>query len=117
LPRPRQRADVARYAAPAVFLAAITIAILLVRAGLNDAGDGGSTSVVVTSTATTTNGTTTTRARKTARKPKKRFYVIQSGDTFGTVAAKFDTTVEALQALNPDVSSNSLTVGQRIRVK
>jgi len=43
--------------------------------------------------------------------------VIQSGDTFGTVAAKFDTTVEALQALNPDVSTNSLSVGQRIRVK
>ena len=43
--------------------------------------------------------------------------MIQSGDTFGTVAAKFDTTVEALQALNPDVSTNSLSVGQRIRVK
>jgi LysM repeat protein len=33
------------------------------------------------------------------------------------VAARFSTTVEALQALNPGVSSNSLTVGEKIRVK
>jgi LysM repeat protein len=100
-----------------VFLAAVTIAVLLVRAGLDDDGNATSTTIPVSTAAATTSATGTIRERPPARKPKPRFYVIESGDTFGTVAAKFDTTVETLQALNPGVSSNSLTVGQRIRVK
>lgn len=100
-----------------MFLAAVTIAIVLVRAGLDSSNGGGSPSVVVSTASPTTKPATTGRARRTPKRPKRRFYVIQSGDTFGTVAAKFGTTIEALQALNPDTSSNSLTVGQRIRVK
>jgi LysM repeat protein len=42
---------------------------------------------------------------------------VQSGDTFGSVATKVQISVEELQALNPGVSSNSLQVGQRLRVK
>lgn len=107
----------ARYAAPIVFLAAFTIAVLLVRAGLSDDGGATTTTVPVSTAAATTSATGTVTERRPAKKPKAQYYVIESGDTFGTVAAKFDTTVEALQALNPGVSSTSLTVGQRIRVK
>ncbi len=118
MPPRRQRESLARYAAPAVFLAAITVAVLLVRAGLNrDGASGSMTAVPVSTAAATTSPTATTPGRKPARKPKKQFYVIESGDSFGTVAEKFGTSVEALQALNPGVSSNALTVGQRIRVK
>ena len=95
----------------------MTIAVLLVRAGLDDDGAANTTSVPVSTAAATTAATGTVRERPPARKPKPQFYVIEAGDTFGTVATKFDTSVEALQALNPGVSSNSLTVGQRIRVK
>ena len=104
----------ARYAAPAVFLAAVTIAVLLVRAGLDDDGP---TSTLPAATAPATTSTAAVSQKEPTRKPKPRYYVVQSGDTFGTIAAQFETTVEALQALNPEVSSNSLTVGQRIRVK
>jgi LysM repeat protein len=112
------REDVARYAAPAAFLLAVTILVWLVQAGLN----GGKTSsrpttVPVSTAAATTSATTTTPAATAPTTPTKQFYVIQSGDTFGVVAGKFNTTVEALQALNPDASSNSLTIGQKIRVK
>jgi LysM repeat protein len=113
----RQRPTAARYAAPAVFLAAITIAILLVKAGLSGSDETTSTTVPVSTAAATTSAATTAPTRPPARKPKPVYYEIESGDTFGTIAAKFATSVEALQALNPDVSSNSLTVGQRIRVK
>lgn len=111
------RAWIARFAAPAAFLLAVTIAVLLVRSALADGEGGGSSTVPVSTAAATTSATRTTPQRRPARKPARRFYVIESGDTFGTVADRFDTTVEALQALNPDVSSNSLVVGQRIRVK
>ena len=110
------RAWGARVAAPAAFLLAVTVAFLLVRSALRD-DDAGSKTVPVSTAAATTSKTKTTPPRRPAKKPRKRFYAIQSGDTFGTVAEKFDTTVEKLQALNPDASSNSLVVGQRIRVK
>jgi LysM repeat protein len=88
---------------------------LLVRAGLDD---DGATSTLPTSTApATTAVTATVSQKKPAHKPKPQYYVVQSGDTFGTIAAQYGTSVAALQALNPQVSSNSLTVGQRIRVK
>ena len=112
------RAWGARVAAPAAFLLAVTIAFLLIRAGLRS-DDGGTKTVSVSAAAatTTTSRTKTTPVRRPAPQARRRFYVIESGDTFGTVAAEFDTTVEKLQALNPDASSNSLVVGQRIRVR
>ena len=47
----------------------------------------------------------------------RSYYRIQTGDTFSSVALKFNTTVEQLQALNPGVDPHVLTVGQRIRVR
>ena len=111
-----RREDVARYAAPAAFLVAITILVLLVREGLTS---GGSPSVrtLPVSTAAAPTLPVTTALVTTLQKPAKRFYAIQRGDTFSIVARKFNTTVEALQALNPGVSSSALTIGQQIRVK
>ena len=43
--------------------------------------------------------------------------MIQAGDTLAVVADEYDTTVEQLLVLNPDVDPVALTVGQRIRVK
>lgn len=111
------RDDVARYAAPAAFLLAVTVVILLVHSGLSGRKSSGQATVPVSTAAATTSASTTTPAASTAVTPVKQFYVIRAGDTFGVVALKFNTTVEALQALNPDASSTSLTIGQRIRVK
>jgi len=112
------RAWGARVAAPAAFLLAVTVAFLLVRSALRDEDPASKTVPVSTVAAKTTNKKTPAR-RPVKKKPKQRkqFYVIESGDTFGTVADKFDTTVERLQELNPDASTTSLVIGQRIRVK
>ena len=110
------REDVAHYAAPAAFLLAMTILIVLIHAGLNGGKASSAPTVPVSTAAATTSSSSTTPAATVPTTPKE-FYVIQSGDTFGVVASKFNTTVEALQALNPDASSNSLTIGQKIRVK
>jgi len=112
----RGRARLARYAAPAAFLAAATVAILLVRSGLEngDATTPPATTAVTTAPATTgprtTGGTTTDAAGA-------EFYVIQAGDTLAVIADEHDTTVEQLLVLNPEVDPVALTVGQRIRVK
>jgi LysM repeat protein len=111
MPRGR-REGWARVAAPIAFLAAVTIAVLLVRSGLHA---GGTTTTSLVPTVATRSTPTGTR-----RKPKrvvKQFYTVQSGDTFGSIAAKYHISVARLEQLNPGVSSNALVVGQKIRVK
>ncbi|GAB6087828.1 LysM peptidoglycan-binding domain-containing protein [Alkaliphilus crotonatoxidans] len=41
-------------------------------------------------------------------------YTIRSGDTFFSLARRFNTTVEAIQRANPGVDPNNLQIGQRI---
>ena len=113
----RGHARLARYAAPAAFLAAATIAILLVRAGLEN---GESSVPPVTTAATTTSPATTapgTTGQTTTSTAGAEFYEIQAGDTLAVIADEHDTTVEQLLVLNPEIDPVALTVGQRIRVK
>ena len=101
---------IAHYAAPVAFLAAVTIAVLLVHSALNGRH--------TTSTTTTAPPVVSVTGSTLPSKPAKRtFYVVQSGDTFGTIAAKAGISVAQLQSLNPGVSSNALQVGQKLRVK
>src|SRR3954470_13874557 len=102
--------SITHYAAPAAFLAGVTIAVLLVHSGLSHHHHPPATTTAISSTQQTT---TTSKPAKSA----KRFYVVQTGDTYGTIASKEGITVEQLQALNPGVSSNALQVGQKLRVK
>jgi LysM repeat protein len=114
LRRPRKAGPVAHYGAPAAFLLAATVAILLIHSAL-----GGKT---VPSPATTApprpSATTTAVAAKPKSRPKPaaRYHVVRSGEGFAAIAAAEHTTVAQIQALNPGVSSNALHVGQRIRV-
>ncbi len=105
--RERWRAEFKRYAAPVAFLAAVTIAVLLVRSGLE--GKSSSTTAITT-TATTTNTVPTH-----PRRPK--YYRLRAGETISDVALRFNTTVEELLKLNPKIKPTQLTVGQRIRVR
>jgi LysM repeat protein len=41
-------------------------------------------------------------------------YAIQKGDTFSTIAPKFNVTVKALQAANPNVDPTKLQIGKKI---
>jgi N-acetylmuramoyl-L-alanine amidase len=112
--RKRPAAGPARYLAPAAFLAGVTIAVLLVNSGLNAGKSKTATTLGPVTTVATTLRTTTGKHPSAGA---KRFYTVQSGDTFGTIASKVGITVAELQALNPDVSTNALQVGQKLRIK
>jgi LysM repeat protein len=119
---PRTRRELTRYGAPAAFLAAVTIAVLLVRAGLSG-GDGSTTTVgALTTTRPTTSSPTTTRlvlttpTATTTTTQEGEYYVVESGDTLGSIAERYDTTVEELVRLNPGIDPIALRVGDRIRV-
>jgi len=101
-----------RIAAPAAFFLAATILVILIERGLDsDASTITSTTPAptVSTPSETTSGTTTT-------KQKKQIYRVKSGDTLESIAAKFDTTVDDLLALNPGIDPLALSPGQKIRV-
>jgi hypothetical protein len=108
---PLTRAGLARYVAPAAFLAAATVAVLLVRAGLKDEAS------VPTTPRTSFVRRATTAARIVRKRPKRVYYRLEAGDTLHSVALKFDTTVPQLLRYNPGVEPTSLRVGQKLRVR
>jgi LysM repeat protein len=103
------RSRVKRLAAPAAFLAAITIGAVVVRAGLQHDKHHA-----------TTPTTTVTSKKKThthARGGHRRTYTIQSGDTLESIATKTGTTVARLEQLNPGLDPTAMRVGEKIRVQ
>ena len=102
-----------RLAAPAAFLAGITVAVLLVRAGLNE----GETTTAAQTSVATTRAAATTAVTQTATQPTPAFVEVESGDTLDQIALDNDTTVEQLLQLNPGLDPTALQVGQRIRVR
>jgi LysM repeat protein len=107
---PPRRLWAARFVAPLAFFAAATVLIILIQSGLNaGSADTATTAPPAVTSPTTTAGTTTKSA-------KKRFYRVRSGDTLESIAAKFNTTVDDLLTLNPDVDPLALSPRQKIRV-
>ncbi len=123
---PPRRTPLARYVAPAAFLLGVTVAVLLIHSALGGKGSGppppttlgpvthASTARVPPPATTALTNTTTGAGTSVAG---AEYATVQTGDTFGSIAARHGTTVSQLEALNPGVSSNTLQVGQQIRVK
>jgi LysM repeat protein len=126
---PRRRQELTRYGAPAAFLAAVTIAVILIKAGLNGGSESTTTVGALPTTSTATKpattttklvltgpqaGTTSTATETTT--PGAQYYVVQSGDTLGSIAQKYNTTVDELMTLNPGIDPTALHIGQRVRV-
>jgi hypothetical protein len=51
------------------------------------------------------------------RSTRATAYSVRSGDTLGTIAERFGTTVEHLIVLNPGIDPRALRVGQPLRVQ
>ncbi len=97
-----------RYLAPAAFLAAVTVAVVLVRSGVRHPAR-----------ASAPRTTVTRAARQEVVAPprsRRRYYVIRGGDTLVDIAARLGTSAGRLLVLNPGVSPTSLHIGQRLRV-
>ena len=89
------------YAAPAAFLLAATVAVVLIRAGFES---GGSTASPPSVAATT-------------GKTRPRYWTVRAGDTYAVISRSTGVSVVVIRRLNPGVSSTSLFIGQRIRVR
>jgi Tfp pilus assembly protein FimV len=101
-----------RYAAPAAFLLVVTVVALAARGGLR-ADDRPAKAQPAVKRAHASSIAT----RRAKPEPPKRWYVIQSGDTLGAIAGRFDTSVDTLLRLNPGVVPTALATGSQLRVR
>ena len=110
--------DWRRYAAPAGFLLVVTVAVVLIRAGVDSGGTAGATRTFPPPP-TTPRVVTTTARTTTSRKhaPAKRYWTVQAGDTFGVISSRSGVPVATIEQLNPGISSTSLVIGQKVRIR
>jgi nucleoid-associated protein YgaU len=101
--------SVARIAAPAVFLVAVLVLVLMLfQSGM--IGGGSAVTVSPSPTASGTKGGKSTPADGT------KVYVVKTGDTLSGIAVKFDTTTSVIEDLNPKLSTSTLAAGAKIKV-
>jgi LysM repeat protein len=104
------RRRVTRYAAPVAFLAAVTIGVVVVRAGFQH----GKHNAAPPTTAVTS---TKKKHHHSQGRRQKKTYTVQSGDTLGSIASKMGTSVAKIEQLNPGIDPTALRIGQTIRVQ
>ncbi|MEA2411692.1 MAG: hypothetical protein QOC77_2253 [Thermoleophilaceae bacterium] len=115
----RRRRSPLRILAP-VALIAFGVALALVITSANKSGGGGGTNPAKLEKARDLGtGTTPSRSHRRASRNKlpKRIYIVQNGDTLGSIAAKTGVPVARLQELNPNLDQFSLQTGQRIKIR
>ena len=105
----RSQQDWRRYAAPAAFLLAVTVAVAVVRSGLEHSSSKPST------TATTNRIPPSPQVSTTAN--DRQYWTVRAGDTFGVISTKTGVPVVRIERLNPKVTSTSLFIGEKVRIK
>jgi membrane-bound lytic murein transglycosylase D len=81
------------------------------KTSLAQAGQGNT----ARTTTTTARTTTTSAPPRTAANAPVRIHTVRSGDTLGSIAQQYSTTVAAIRALN-NLKSDNLRAGARLRV-
>ena len=110
--RPRRRPT--RYLAP-LALAAIVLATYLVVEHAVSTSSKGSPSTRSSRSGHKSSGSGSSATKKSSMKAK--FYTVRSGDSLSVISARTGVPLPTLESLNPGVSSGTLQVGQRLRLR
>ena len=112
----RLRTWLVRVVAPVAFVAAAIALVVVVQRAL-DRGVPETLPPVATAPDTISVTIAPGETNVSTDVGEAQFYRIEAGDTLEAIAVEFGTTVEVLQALNPEITDAlSLQPGQRIRV-
>jgi len=106
--------------APLVLLVAIAAVGYVVSSTMDEDGKTGSSSRSRDSgggKTSTGRKTSTGKATTTSGSSQPKNYTVKSGDTLGMIAEKTGVSVPELLELNPELDPQSLTVGDRIRLR
>jgi LysM repeat protein len=97
------------FVAPAAFLLAATIVVLLVR-GVLHGGNG-------TTASRTAPPPAAPAARAPAAESRPKLYTVRAGDTLSAIAARTGVPLGRIRVLNPRLQPTALFIGQRIRLR
>ena len=97
------------YAAPAAFLLAATIAVLVARGLVNDGGEA--------APARSPRTTTTAHVAKRPAHVKRQLYTVRAGDTLTAIAARSGVPLARIRVLNPRLEPTALFIGEKIRLR
>lgn len=98
-----------RFGLPTAFLLLATVTVLVLRSAIHDDVAAATVRPPAPPPVATVEPRRTRSARASA-------YSVRSGDTLGTIAERFGTTVDELLVLNPGIDPHALRVGQSVRV-
>jgi hypothetical protein len=101
-----------RYGLPTAFLVLATAAILVLRPVLHD-----EPALPALREQQPPPPPPVARERPRVQSTRVSAYSVRSGDTLGTIAERFGTTVEELLVLNPGIDPHALRVGQPVRLQ
>lgn len=94
-----------RFVAPTALIAALLAFVVVVA-----------TSGVEQATPEPTLMRTTSTQTTSASKPQARAYVVKPGDNLTVIAEKTGVAIETIERLNPDLDSQALLVGERLKL-
>lgn len=105
----------ARWLAPVALVTCAVAVFAIVSSGTSeDAGTDGAT----TSERPASERSTSSQRRRSSsrRSTRRRTYTVKPGDTLSAIAEKTGVPLSELQALNPDLDSQSLQTGQKVKL-
>jgi LysM repeat protein len=106
----------ARFLAPLALLAFVVALFMVINNTIKDSGSSGTgtkTSEGRPANTPTQNGGTSSNGKKKG----KRFYRVKAGDTPSSIALKTGVPLSQIQALNPDLDPQTLSPGQRLKLR
>ena len=109
----------ARWLGPLAILAALVAIFAIVSATTGDDDSGSTPKQTSTEERRSDRKRTSTGETKTTSttpKSEPKTYTVKPGDTLAGIAETTGVPIEELQELNPGVDSNSLSIGQELRL-
>jgi LysM repeat protein len=110
------RLSFARFLAP-LALIAFTVAVLAIVMGSGVTSDDSSSGSAGARDLPAAADRTTTTSTGQKQKQIPKTYTIKANDTLSGIAARWGTTVEQLQELNPELDPQGLVAGQKIKLR
>ena len=113
MPPQTSRSPVRLLAPIALVACAFALIVVVVSSSVTGGGDGATESA----SDAPPPSSETTEQQTTAPKKEKRSYKVELGDSLGSISEKTGVEVETIQLLNPELDPQSLTVGQKIKLR
>jgi LysM repeat protein len=113
----RPRRSPFRWLAPLALVACALAVYSVVNASVGSDEPETSRSTAAKSSTAERTRTVSERSSTSRRRTRRtRTYTVRSGDTLSSIALKTGLSLERIQRLNPDLDSNALQTGQRVKL-